>query len=318
MEDRMRWKVLITAPYMQPIVDRFRPLFTDEAIQMIVPPVQERMEEDQLLPIIADIDGVISGDDRFTRRVLEHARRLKVISKWGTGIDSIDLSAAKDLGIRVCNTPNAFSIPVADSVFACMLSFARRTHLMDRAMKQGLWQKINGVSLAESTLGIIGVGNIGSEIARRARAFGMTILGNDIRQPDAAFVEQAGIRMVGKDELVRGSDFITTHCDLNASSFHILSEDDFVMMKPTAFVINTARGPLIDEQALIRALKNKRIAGAALDVFEHEPLNKDSPLLRMENVLLAPHNSNSSPAAWEKVHQNTIRNLLAGLREVAR
>jgi D-3-phosphoglycerate dehydrogenase len=199
-----------------------------------------------------------------------------------------------------------------------MLSFARRTHLMDRAMKQGMWQKTSGVSLAESTLGIIGVGNIGSEVARRARAFGMTILGNDLKLPSPDFIEQTGIKMVSKLELLRNSDFVTTNCDLNPTSIHILSDDDFAAMKPAAFVINTARGPLIDEEALIRALKNRKIAGAALDVFEHEPLSKDSPLLRMETVLLAPHNSNSSPAAWEKVHQNTIRNLLTGLREVQR
>lgn len=314
----MRWKVIISAPYMQPIVDRFRSLFADEAVQIVVPPVQERMEEDQLLPIISDIDGMICGDDRLTRRVLEQAKRLKVISKWGTGIDSIDRDAAKDLGIRVCNTPNAFSIPVADSVFAYMLSFARKTHLMDRAMKAGLWQKIPGVSLAESTLGIIGVGNVGSEIARRARAFGMSILGTDPKRPSDELIEQTGMHMVSRQDLLRNADFVSINCDLNPTSVHLMSVEAFALMKPNAFLVNTARGPIVDEDALIGALKSKRIAGAALDVFEHEPLSKDSPLLRMENVLLAPHNSNSSPAAWEKVHQNTIRNLLAGLREVHR
>jgi len=303
---------------MQPIVDRFRSLFADEAVQIVVPPVQERMEEDQLLPIISDIDGMICGDDRLTRRVLEQAKRLKVISKWGTGIDSIDRDAAKDLGIRVCNTPNAFSIPVADSVFAYMLSFARKTHLMDRAMKAGLWQKIPGVSLAESTLGIIGVGNVGSEIARRARAFGMSILGTDPKRPSDELIEQTGMHMVSRQDLLRNADFVSINCDLNPTSVHLMSVEAFALMKPNAFLVNTARGPIVDEDALIGALKSKRIAGAALDVFEHEPLSKDSPLLRMENVLLAPHNSNSSPAAWEKVHQNTIRNLLAGLREVHR
>lgn len=314
----MRWKVIISAPYMQPIVDRFRPLFADEAIQVIVPPVQERMEEEQLLPIINDIDGLICGDDKLTRRVLEQARRLKVISKWGTGIDSIDRDAAKDLGIRVCNTPNAFTIPVADSVFAYLLSFARRAHLMDRAMKNGLWQKIPGVSLSESTLGIIGVGNIGSEVARRAKAFGMTILGTDPKQPAPELLEQTGLHMVTRQELLRNSDFVTINCDLNPTSIHLMSDEAFALMRPGAFLINTARGPIVDQDALVRALKSRKLAGAALDVFEHEPLPRDSPLLQMENVLLAPHNSNSSPAAWERVHQNTIRNLLAGLREVQR
>lgn len=314
----MRWKVLISAPYMQPVIDRFRGIFADEQVQIIVPPVQERMEESHLLPIIGDIDGVISGDDRFTRKVLEQGRRLKVISKWGTGIDSIDSAAAKELGIRICRTPNAFTIPVADSVFAYMLCFARRTSEMDRNMKSGRWQKIPGVSLAESTLGIIGVGNIGQEVARRARAFGMTILGNDPKSPGNEFIQQTGIRMVSKTELLRNSHFVTINCDLNPTSHHLMNEDAFSQMKPNSVIVNTARGPIIEEAALIAALKGKKIAGAGLDVFEHEPLPTDSPLLRMDNVMLAPHNSNSSTAAWEKVHHNTIRNLLDGLREVQR
>jgi D-3-phosphoglycerate dehydrogenase len=309
---------MISAPYMQSDIDRFRGIFGDENIQLHVPKVDERLSEAELLPIVGDVHGVICGDDRFTRKVLQAARKLRVISKWGTGIDSIDREAALELGIRVCNTPNAFTTPVADSVMASILCFARRTMWMDRAMKSGQWKKLSGVSLSECTLGIIGVGNIGRAVARRAAAFGMAIMGNDPKAPPPEFLTETGMRMVAKEELLSKSDFVTLNCDLNATTIHLMSDKQFSLMRPTSFIINTARGPIVDEPALVRALKAKRIAGAALDVFETEPLPSESPLLKMENVLLSPHNSNSSPASWEHVHQNSIRNLLAGLKEVQR
>ncbi len=314
----MRDRVMISAPYMQPVVDRFMPAFDEANLDVFVPPVNERMEVEDILPLIGDVDGVICGDDRFTRRVLERAPRLKVISKWGTGIDSIDQQACRDLGIRVCNTPNAFTIPVADSVFAYMLAFARRSFEMDTEMKAGKWEKIPGFSLSEKTLGIIGVGNIGREVTRRARAFGMKVLGCDPVAPPPEFVGATGIDMVSLDRVLRESDIITLHTDLNPSSQHLINFESLAKMKPTAIVINTSRGPVVHESALVDALQVGQIAAAALDVFEHEPLPLHSPLRSMKNVLIAPHNSNSSPAAWERVHVNTIRNLINGLKEVRR
>lgn len=313
-----QWTVIVSAPYMLPCIDRFRPVFKDEGIRLITPDVHERLSEAELLPLVAEADGVICGDDRFTRKVLLAGKKLRVISKWGTGIDSIDSAACRKLGIRVCRTPNAFTEPVADTVLACMLSFARKTPWMDRDMKRGEWCKIPGTSLGERTLGIIGVGDIGKAVALRAAAFGMNILGTDPKPMPKDFLQSTKIKMVTRDELLTNADFVTLNCDLNATSIHLMSDRQFSLMKPTAYLINTARGPIVDEPALIRALRAKRIAGAALDVFEVEPLPDDSPLKGMENVLLAPHNSNSSPAAWERVHQNSIRNLFAGLREVQR
>ena len=151
----MHWKVIISAPYMQPVVDRFRPFFAESGIDLVIPPVNERLEEEVLLSLIDDIDGVICGDDRFTKRVLERASKLKVISKWGTGIDSIDREEAGKLGIAVCNTPNAFTHPVADSVLGYILSFARRIPWSTRDMQMGAWEKKPCVALRECTLGVI-------------------------------------------------------------------------------------------------------------------------------------------------------------------
>lgn len=306
--------VLVSAPYMIPYMDRFRPLLEAHGLELIIAPVQERLDEDDLLAWAGKFDGTLCGDDRYTARVLEAcAPRLKVISKWGTGIDSIDQEACARLGIRIGRTPNAFTIPVTDNVLGYMLAFARRLPWMDRAMKAGIWEKLPGRTLSECTLGVIGVGNIGKAVLRRARAFGMTLLGNDIIDIAPDFLIENQVLMTSLEELLRRADFVSLHCDLNPTSYHLINQHTLELMKPTAVLINTARGPVVEEAALIDALENNKIAGAALDVFEVEPLPKDSPLLKMDHVMLAAHNANSSPAAWERVHLNTIRNLLEGL-----
>jgi len=305
----MTLKVLISAPYMLPVIERFRSVFDKRNIELIIPAVEERMEEEQLLDLIDDVDGVICGDDRFTSRVLKSAHRLKVISKWGTGIDSIDQKACRKLGIQVRNTPNAFSIPVADSVIGYILCFCRNIPWMDRQMHSGVWDKISGRAIHECSLGIIGVGNVGKTLAKRAVSFGMTVFGNDIVEMPESFLTETGIRMLSRDELLRQADFVSLNCDLNATSHHLMNYEMFSLMTPNSVIINTSRGSVIKEPDLVRALQEKLIGGAALDVFEHEPLPSDSPLLQMDNVLLSPHNANSSPEAWEAVHRNTIKNL---------
>lgn len=310
----MAVRVLLSAPYMLPVVDRFRTMLERAGIELVVAPVEERLSEEDLLALAGSFDAAVCGDDRFTARVLEaSAPRLKVISKWGSGIDSIDREAAERLGVRVCNTPAAFTDAVADSVLAYVLAFARRLPWTDRAMKVGTWEKIPGVALHERTLGVVGVGNIGKAVLRRAKPFGMRLLGNDIVPIDDEFIIEVGVRMTDLVDLAAESDFLSLNCDLNPTSRHLADADLFHRMRPQAVLINTARGPVVDEAALIEALQSGRIAGAALDVFEEEPLPPDSPLRAMDNVMLAPHNANSSPAAWEHVHRNTLRNLFLGL-----
>lgn len=311
--------VLMSAPYMMPFIDQFRPELERYGISLIVAKVQERLEEADLLAYAGQFDGTICGDDRYTARVLEAcAPRLKVISKWGTGIDSIDRAAAARLGIQVRNTPNAFTTPVADTVLGYLLAFIRRQPWMDRAMKAGQWEKLPGRTLSECTLGVVGLGNIGKAVVRRVRAFGMPVIGNDIVEIDHVFIAESGVQMTapgapGLEELLKRADFVSLNCDLNPTSHHLINARTLALMKPSAVLINTARGPIVDEPALTAALQNGQIAGAALDVYESEPLPLDSPLLKMEQVLLAPHNANSSPAAWGRVHANTIRNLVVGL-----
>ena len=311
--DMPKLTILLSAPYLIPFIDRFRTIFDQHNMGLVIANVSERLTESEILDYAGKFDGTLCGDDQYTARALQAcAPRLKVISKWGTGIDSIDQKAAVQLGIRIYRTPNAFTLPVADTVLGYLLAFARQQPWMDREMKRGLWRKIPGRTLSECTLGVIGVGNIGKAVIRRARAFGMKVFGNDIVEIPLDFVRENRLEMTSLPELLSASDFISLHCDLNPTSYHLINAETLEAVKPGAVLINTARGAVVDEPALIRALQNGRLAGAALDVFEVEPLPKDSPLLTMDNVLLAPHNSNSSPIAWERVHRSTIQNLFAG------
>jgi len=306
--------VLVSAPYLIPITERIRPFLESYGIVLLIAPVVERLNEADLLELAGQFDGALCGDDQYTARVMEAcAPRLKVISKWGTGIDSIDQSAAARLGITIGRTPNAFTLPVADAVFGYMIEFCRRLSRMNQAMKEGVWEKIPGRSLSECTLGVIGVGAIGKAVLRRGRAFGMRLIGNDIVEIAPDFVRETELRVAALEQLLEQSDFVSLHTDLNPTSYHLINRHTLACMSPQSYLINTARGPVVEEPALIEALQKGAIAGAALDVFEVEPLQKDSPLLSMENVLLAPHNANSSPAAWQRVHRNTLRNLLIGL-----
>ncbi|WP_300156549.1 phosphoglycerate dehydrogenase [Solidesulfovibrio sp.] len=309
----MKWKVLVTAPYLQPVLDRFRGELEARGVALVVPPVSERLEEEELLPLMAEIDGVMCGDDRFTRRVIEASPRLKVLSKWGTGVDSLDAAACRERGVAIRRTPDAFSVPVAETVLGFVLAFTRQIVAGNADMHRGRWQKLPGRVLAECTLGVIGVGDTGKAVTRAVRPLGMRVLGHDIREIPAAFVEETGLCPTGLDVLLEQADFVSLHTDLNPTSFHLMNDARFERMRPGAVLINTSRGPVVDEQALVRALASGRIAGAALDVFEQEPLPADSPLLAMDNVLMSPHNANSSSLYWEKIHRRTIDSLLGVL-----
>ena len=311
----MTWRILISAPNFLPAVEDYRPQLEAEGLELVIANVCERLSEEELFPLVSTIDGAICGDDKFTERVLREAPHLKVISKWGTGIDSIDTEAAARLGIRVCNTPNAFTDCVADSALGYVLNCARRLSWMDQDMREGKWIKRDAVTLRECTLGVVGVGNIGKAVVRRAVAFGMRVVGHDPVAVAQSFLAETGLILVSMRKLLESSDFVTLHCDLNPTSYHLIGRSQLEAMRPSAYLINTSRGPVVDEPALIDALRSGEIAGAALDVFEDEPLPSDTPLRKMNNCLLAPHNSHSGIAAKKWVHESTIANLLQGLKQ---
>ncbi|MEE9215413.1 MAG: NAD(P)-dependent oxidoreductase [Thermodesulfobacteriota bacterium] len=306
-------KVLITAPYMLREREKVEQLFSGFSLNLDWAEVKERLGENELLSVIGKYDGIICGDDRFTESVIDAATRLRVIVKWGTGIDSIDKEYANKRNILVYNTPDAFAAPVADTTLGMILYFSRGLKQNDDIMKMGGWDKPQGYALSEKKIGIIGLGNIGTAVAKRLCVFGTTIFANDIVAKDPSIIEKYCIHMVSKEEIYEQCDFITLHCDLNESSHHLLNGKIFAEMKNTAYIINTSRGPIIKEDDLIEALREGIIAGVGLDVFEHEPLPADSPLRKMSNAILSSHNSNSSPVHWQNVHENSIKMLLKGL-----
>lgn len=306
----MTFRVLVSAPYLLPFIEDFRPMLESNGLELIIADVNERLEEEDLLPIIGDIDAVMCGDDRFTRKVYEAGKNLKVVSKWGTGIDSLNKDIAEEFGVEVTRTPNAFSEPLADTVMGYMLNFSRNIAKMDDEMRAGRWEKINGRALNESVFGVIGVGDCGKAVLRRAKAFGARLLGCDIKEIDPDFVAEVGLEVVDHKTLLEQSDFVSLNTDLTESSNHMMNDERFSWMKDDAILVNTSRGPIIQEEALVRTLQADRLYGVGMDVFEDEPLAADNPIRKFDRVMFAPHNSNSSPKAWDHVHHNTIKNML--------
>lgn len=313
----MKWRVLITCPQLQQTIDRYRDLFAERGVEIELPHLVQQLSESELLEIIDHFDGVIAGDDEFTARVLEKGKRLKVLAKWGVGMDAIDLDTAKRLGIRVSNTPNVFADDVADVVMGYIILLARELHKLDQSVRSRGWVKIQGVSLRGKTLGVIGVGSIGQAVVQRALVAGMSVLGCDIAPIPTSFVEQTGLLLVDLKELLQTSDFISLNCNLTSANRRMLGPREFTLMKTGVYIINTARGALIDEAALVQALREGKVAGAALDVFEQEPLPSDSPLRQFDNCIFGTHNSSNTSEAVMRVNDITIRNLLEGLEGAA-
>jgi phosphoglycerate dehydrogenase-like enzyme len=266
---------------------------------------------------IAGYDAIVSLAVRYPAETLARAERLAVIARWGVGYDTIDIPAATEHGVLVCITPPAVRRPVAEGIMALLLAITKRIPAKDKIVRTGHWELIPetmGVALAGRTLGSIGVGNIGAEFFRLVRPFdlGRTLAADPYVTPDGAAA--LGVELVDLDTLLRESDFVVVNCPLTAETFHLIGEAQLRSMKPTAFLVNTARGPIIDEVPLVRALTEGWIAGAALDVFEEEPLPLPHPLATLDNVILAPH-----AIAWtdQMARDNSIiacENVLSVLR----
>ena len=310
----MKYKVLISPNTLLPVFEDYRHFLEEKNIYPIIPKAfNEFLNEEQLLPLVSDIDGAICGDDRYSERVLKKAKKLKVLSKWGEGIDAIDINAAKKLDIKVFRTPGALTNPVADTVLGYMLLYARNLNNKDKVVRDGYWNKLDSVTLDESILGIVGFGKIGQAIAKRALSFGTEIIFSDIKKIDKSLQKKLNVKQVSFDELITKSDFISLNCDLNKTSRKLIDFSELDKMKNSCYLINTARGQLINERALINALDKKIIGGAALDVFEIEPLPKNNKLRNFNNCLFSPHNANASPKVFDSIHKQTIQNLFKGL-----
>ena len=272
---------------------------------------------EELFPTVADADALIVGFASINRQVIERLTRCRVISRYGIGVDMIDLQAASERGIMVANVPDYCIEEVSTNTLAFLLCLNRHVIGQDRHVHAGRWgyppQEPWPVRLSKQVLGLVGLGNIGREVARKARAFGLRVQAYDpfVRSEQAAAL---GISLVGLEELLRTSDYVSLHCPLTAETRHLIGAAQLAMMKPTAYLINMARGPVVDQAALTQALTNHTIAGAALDVLEKEPPDPDDPLLRLSNVILSPHSASVSDEATRQLRQETARNVVVALQ----
>jgi D-3-phosphoglycerate dehydrogenase len=242
----------------------------------------------------ADVAVNIRGRTQFTVEVLAACSKLRLISIWGTGTDNVDLEAAAARGVTVTNTPGANAVAVAEHTVALMLAVVKQLAPADQAMRQGGWPRNLVPQLRGKRLGIIGAGLIGREVAAMGKGLGLTVVAWTFH-PDAALAARLGFRYVELDELLRTSDVLSIHLRATPETRHFLSRERLALLKPGAVVVNTARGSLVDEVALVEALREKRLAGAGLDVFETEPLPSGHPLTGLPNVLLTPHAASMTP-----------------------
>ncbi|PWB52468.1 MAG: hydroxyacid dehydrogenase [Candidatus Methanoperedenaceae archaeon] len=288
-------------------------ILEDAGYTPILNPYGRKLEFGEFIELIKDASGLIAGTEKVTAEILEKAPLLKVISRYGVGVDNIDLEAAKKMGIIVKSTPEAPSQAVAELTLALMLDISRRTSEADRNVRNNKWTQLMGRLISGKTLGIIGLGRIGKKLVKLVQPFEMKIYAFE-PYPDKDFVLSNNIILVPFHEVLKVSDIISLHLPLSDKTFHMIAKKELSLMKKDAIIINSSRGSLVDENALISALRNRTIGGAAIDTFEQEPYKGD--LIGFENVLLTCHMGSAAQETRKLMEIETVNNLLDALKEV--
>ncbi len=307
-------KVLVTGNFPNDIVAPVEAVHETEKNSSDLP-----MPRDELLDKIRDKDGLLCMiTDRIDAELLDLARDLKMIANCAVGYDNVDLEEATGRNIWISNTPGVLTDATADLTFALILTVARRVIEGENRVRSGRWKHFApfvflGREVTGKTLGIVGLGQIGKAVARRARGFSMPILYHNRSRILEAEEKRLGARYAKMDELLRESDFVSIHVPLTDETRHLIGRTELAMMKPTAFLINASRGPVVDEQALLEALQNNLMAGAGLDVYEKEP-TLTAGLTDLENVVLLPHIGSATIETRRAMASLAVKNLLAGLR----
>lgn len=311
----MKKKLLISAPYLQLELSKYEKEL--EPFELVIPLVNERLSEEELFKVFEsnnwEICGAIVGDDYFTEKFYDYSQKvgskLTTVVKWGTGIDSLNKEYAYTKGIKVLNTPSAFTIPVSESTIGMMLNFCRKIEESTHQMRKGIWSKIQGFTLNESRVGIIGLGNIGTETAFKLESFGSEISYYDNNPSVNNFKYKRYDSVV---DLINNNDIISIHTDLNPSSKHIINSDNIPLLSGK-ILINNSRGPLIDNNALVEYMKKYNDILVGLDVFETEPLEIDHFFRKNRNFIISSHNTNTSQKFWKNVHDNCIKMIYSEL-----
>ncbi|MDR2185322.1 MAG: phosphoglycerate dehydrogenase [Treponema sp.] len=306
-------KILVTATSFKadstgPAAEQLRRFAAERGSEILYNPCGRPLSEDELIPLLKDAEGCIAGLDFITKKAIDAAVSLRVISRYGAGVDRVDLAAAKARNIAVCNTPGANAQAVADLAFALILAAARRIPALDRKTREGQWPRSTGIELYGKRIGILGLGAVGKGVAKRAQGFSMEVLAYD-PYINARYAEENHIIVSGFDALIAGSDVISLHLPLTEETRYIINAGVMSRMKRGAIIINTARGGLIDEDAAYGLLKSGHLGGLGLDAYEKEPPGQ-SPLFELENVVVTPHTASHTAEATANMAAMSVQNLI--------
>jgi len=298
--DRPRWKVVIT-DCDHPDIEEEKKIFTQIGAELIS---AQAKEEKEILRVCKDAEGLLNQYTLMTRKVLEKLPQCKVIARYGVGVDSIDLQAATDLGIVVTNVPDYCVQEVAIQAVTLLMALIRKIAFFDQSVRSGQWDFRQGMPINRirgKTMGLVGCGKIGLELAKMISSMGVRVISFD------PYIQKAGgsVELVDLDTLFKESDFISVHCPLNESTRHLIGENAFRKMRKKPLIVNTSRGPIIEEKALVQALKEGLVSGAGLDVMEKEPPDPENPLLKMDQVILSPHMSFYSEESIKELKRRT-------------
>lgn len=308
----MKKKVLITLSFPPEMIAGFDSCISwleGQGFAVVVDPRYQSLRREELIPALKGVYAHVASGEFIDEDVLSHADSLKIVSRMGVGYDRVDVEALSRRGIALTITPGANADAVAEYAVAMMMTLTRKVAYIDQMTRKGKWNTYFGSSIIGKTLGIIGLGNIGKRVAKYLSGFDMRVFAFD-PYLDEAYAAQNNITKADLDQVLEESDYLFLHAPYTQSNRHLLSFDQFAKMKPTAFFINCARGELVDEQALYAALKNKQLAGAALDVFEVEPLPKDSPLWGLDNVILSSHTAGMTFEGRKNVIDMAFQNIV--------
>ncbi|HBE78468.1 MAG TPA: hydroxyacid dehydrogenase [Firmicutes bacterium] len=310
----MSYKILVTPRSFGKSDPKPFTLLKEKGYEVIVNPYPRIMTQEEMIKEIKDVDGVIIGVDPLNSEVLTRAANLRAISKYGVGLDNIDLELAKSRGIKVSKTIGANSEAVAEFAVTLMLATARRMPFIDQECRKRNWAKIKAIQMDHKTLGLIGLGNIGKCVTKKVSGYDMSVIAYDVVQ-DQEYAKRNGIEFVDLETLLKKSDFISIHLPLVEATKNLISYKEFEMMKEKAVLVNTARGGIINEEALLWALKNNKIWGAGIDVFEEEPPKNDE-FLKLDNIIIGSHCAASTMEAIDNMGIMAAQNLINSLEDV--
>lgn len=302
-------KVLVTATNYSRLCANAKQLLLDNGCEIMENPYGRPLTFEELKEVVGSVDGVIAGVDTWNEDVFKLAPQLKGIARFGVGVDNIDLEAARKYGIQVTNVPRGNANAVAELAVGLMIAVRRSIPLLDQSTKNGGWDRFVGSELAGGTVGLLGFGNIAQLTAKKLRGFDVELIAYD-KYPDAAKAEEYGVKLTTFEQVLTDSDIVSMHLPSLNETYHIMNDGAFSMMKSSAVFINTARGAVVDEQALARALTSGAIAGAAIDVYEAEPVSADNPILRTRNLITTPHTAAETYETYERVSMVTAQALL--------